>query len=196
MSKDYYQALGVERGVAEGDLKKAYRKLAMKYHPDTNPDNPEAETKFKEISQAYEVLSDAEKRQMYDQVGHDAFTRQGSGGGPGVDPFDIFSQAFGGAGSIFEEFFGGGGGGGGGRRRRGGAQQGADLRYDMQITFEEAVFGCEKQIEVSKGACCDTCKGSGLGAGASRTRCAQCGGAGQVTMAQGLLQRAPALRTL
>lgn len=195
MAGDYYSVLGVERSTTGSDLKKAYRKKAMKYHPDTNPDNPEAEEKFKEISEAYEVLNDPEKRNLYDQLGHDAYTTSAKGGGPGaggVDPFDIFSQAFGGAGSIFEEIFGGGGGG---RRRRSGPQPGADLRYDMQITFEEAVFGCDKQVEINKTAACDTCTGSGLAAGATRTRCNQCGGSGQMTISQGFFSvRQPCTR--
>ena len=127
------------------NIKKAYRKLAVKYHPDKNPGNKEAEEKFKELSQSYEVLSDAKKRSTYDQFGHDAFTRSGRGGAGGGmggfhDPYDIFSQVFGagGGGSIFEEFFGGG-------RTRGGSKssvrEGADLRYDLEIDFEDAVYG-------------------------------------------------------
>ena len=138
---DYYELLGVSRDASEADLKKAYRKLAVKYHPDKNPGDAAAEAKFKEISEAYDVLKDADKRAAYDRYGHAAF-KQGGMGGPGGmggmgghDPFDIFREAFGGGGGggIFEEFFGGGGG-----QSRGGASHGSDLRYDLEITLEEA----------------------------------------------------------
>lgn len=190
MAKDYYETLGVSKGVAADELKKAYRKLAIKYHPDKNPDNAEAEATFKEISEAYDVLRDDEKRAIYDQLGHAGYTQRGRGGGGGgtVDPFDIFSQVFsgggGGGGSIFEEFFGGGGGGGG-RRSRGGPAPGADLRYDIQISFEEAVFGADKQIDVRKAVKCGGCTGSGVSPGSSKSRCRTCNGTGQVSMSQG-----------
>lgn len=179
MSKDYYELLGVDRSADADQIKKAYRKLAVKYHPDKNPGNAEAEEKFKEVSAAYEVLSDAEKRARYDRFGHDAFTRAGRGGGPSVDPFDIFSQVFGGGGSgIFDSFFGGGG-------RQQGPQGGADLRYDLEIDFEDAIFGADKAVVIPTFVACETCHGSGCKKGTSPKTCSQCGGSGQVTMAQG-----------
>lgn len=181
---DYYELLGVERAASADDLKKAYRKLALKYHPDRNPGDKAAEEKFKEISVAYEVLSDAQKRAAYDRVGHEAYTQRGrpgpSGGGDGGDPFDLFSQIFGdNAGDIFGEAFGGG------RRRRGGPQGGADLRYDLQIEFDEAVYGVEKQIQIETTAACGRCQGAGAEPGTKKSTCEQCRGAGQVTMTQG-----------
>ncbi len=181
--------LGVSRTATQDELKKAYRKMAVKYHPDKNPDDKEAEDKFKEVSEAYEVLNDSSKRSIYDQVGHDAYVRRGrggaSGGGGHTDPFDLFSQVFGGgggggSGSIFEEFFGGGR-----RQSRNGPQAGSDLRYDLQIQFEDAVYGADKQIELKKAEHCDKCKGEGAEPGTSKRSCPQCGGAGQVTMTQG-----------
>ena len=179
MVKDYYEVLGVNRNASSDEIKKAYRKLAVKYHPDKNPGDQKAEEKFKEASEAYEVLSDDKKRQQYDTFGHDAFKQNRRGGGAGAtDPFDIFSEVFGG-GSIFDSFFGGGG------RTAGGARAGADLRYDMQIDFEDAVFGADKQIEIPKSVTCDRCEGEGCEPGSSRSRCPNCHGTGQVTMAQG-----------
>ncbi|MDT8390288.1 MAG: molecular chaperone DnaJ [Lentisphaeria bacterium] len=181
MAKDYYELLGVDRSADADHIKKAYRKLAVKYHPDKNPGNPEAEEKFKEVSAAYEVLSDPEKRARYDRFGHDAFTQAGrGGGGPSVDPFDIFSQVFGGGGGggIFDSFFGGGGG-------RSGPQPGADLRYDMEIDFADSIFGADKKIQIPALVSCPLCGGSGCRKGTSTKTCGQCGGSGQVTMAQG-----------
>ena len=189
MSRDYYDILGVDKSVAAPELKKAYRKLAVKYHPDKNPGNKEAEDKFKELSQAYEVLSDPKKRPTYDQYGHDAFTRSGrgsagAGGGGGFhDPFDIFSQVFGGGGgggggSIFEEFFGGGGSSSG---RRSSARDGADLRYDLEINFEDAVYGGDKRISFTRLQSCSTCSGSGCKAGTGKVSCSRCGGSGYVS---------------
>lgn len=190
MSEEYYKLLGVDKNATESEIKKAYRKLAVKYHPDKNPGDKKAEEKFKEISQAYEVLSDKKKRAQYDQFGPDAFKR-GGGAGPGGyggfhDPRDMFNEIFGnaggaGGGSIFEEFFGGGRA----RRSHTGPQQGADLRYDMEIEFEDAVFGADKKIKIPKLQTCSACKGSGAESGTSKTRCPQCGGTGQVTMSQG-----------
>ncbi len=182
MSKDYYEILGVDRSADADQIKKAYRKLAVKYHPDKNPGNADAEEKFKEVSAAYEVLSNPEKRARYDQFGHDAFTQAGrGGGGPTVNPFDIFSEVFGGGGGggIFDSFFGGGGGG------HSGPRSGADLRYDMEIDFEDSIFGADKKIQIPALVMCDTCKGSGCRKGTSPKTCSQCGGRGQVTMAQG-----------
>jgi len=184
MSKDFYETLGVSKDASQSDIKKAYRKLALKYHPDKNQGNKEAEDKFKEISSAYEVLSDENKRAKYDRFGHEAYTQSGGGGGGGGDPFDIFSQVFGGGGggsSIFDQLFGGGGGGG----RRNGPIPGDDLRHDLELTFEEAVFGCKKEVEMAKTESCDTCKGNGAEPGSKVIKCGYCKGAGQVTMAQG-----------
>ena len=185
MAKDYYETLGVSKDSTGSEIKKAYRKLALKYHPDKNQGDKEAEDKFKEISVAYEVLGDEDKRAKYDRFGHEAYTQGGAGGySGGGDPFDIFSQVFGGGGggsSIFDSLFGGGGGGG----RSNGPVPGNDLRYDMELTFEEAVFGCKKEIEVSKSETCDRCKGKGAEPGSKIVKCGYCKGAGQVTMAQG-----------
>lgn len=176
MSKrDYYEVLGVGREASEADIKKAYRKLARKYHPDVNPDNKEAEAKFKEAAEAYEVLSDPQKRAGYDQFGHAGANGQGFGGfgGGGFEGGD-----FGGIGDIFEMFFGGGG------ARRRGPVKGADLKYNLDITFEEAAFGLEKDIEVPRQEKCDTCKGSGAAPGTSAKTCQHCGGTGQVQYTQ------------
>jgi molecular chaperone DnaJ len=180
MANDYYEMLGVSRSASQDELKKAYRKLAMKYHPDRNPGDKEAEDKFKEISEAYEVLSDEGKRRQYDQYGHEAFTRKGGGptSGHNVDPFDLFSQMFGGGGGgIFDGIFGGGG--------RSGPRQGADLRYDLEIDFEEAVFGTEKRITIPQEVACERCGGSGAEAGTGKRTCPRCQGQGQVRVVQG-----------
>ncbi len=189
MATDYYELLGVQKNVSGDELKKAYRKQALKYHPDKNPDNTEAENKFKEISQAYEVLSDSSKRSVYDQVGHESYVRKGHGGAGGggagsFDAFDLFSQVFGGSGgsggSIFDEFFGGGR-----RQSRTGPQSGADLRYDLEIAFEDAVYGADKKVDIQKADVCDRCKGECVEAGSGKRRCATCGGTGQMTITQG-----------
>lgn len=177
MAKDFYELLGVDRSASADEIKKAYRKLALKYHPDRNPGDEEAENAFKEISEAYEVLSDENKRRQYDQFGHDAFT-QSRTGRPSGDPFDLFSQVFGN--SFFDSFFGGGT-----RRHRQGPQQGADLRYDLQLDFEDAIFGTEREIVVPRAETCQRCHGSGCEPGTSRHVCSHCRGTGQVTVAQG-----------
>ncbi len=186
MAKDYYEILGVDRSADTQEIKKAYRKMALKYHPDKNPGDKDAEEKFKEASEAYEVLADEQKRTMYDRFGHDAFKQQQQqqrgGGAGGMDPFDIFSEVFGG-GSIFDEFFGGAGGGG--SRRRSSTQAGADLRYDMEIDFEDAVFGADKEVEIPRPATCERCEGHGCEPGTSRSQCQNCRGMGQMTMSQG-----------
>lgn len=174
MSKrDYYEVLGVSKDASEADIKKAYRKLARQYHPDVNPENQEAEVKFKEATEAYDVLMDKDKRANYDRFGHAGAEAGGFGGfgGAGAD--------FGGFGDIFDMFFGGGGGG-----RRNGPRQGADLRYDLQISFEEAAFGLETDIELPKMEECTTCHGSGAKPGTSATTCSACGGSGQVQFKQ------------
>src|SRR5256714_249768 len=160
--RDYYEVLGVTRSAPEEEVKRAYRKLAVKFHPDKNPDDPHAEEKFKELGEAYAVLMDADKRAAYDRFGHAAFEQGGGFRGGCHDPFDIFREVFGSGGiggGIFETFFGGTGG------RAEDRQRGADLRYDMQITLEEAAFGVEKEIEVRKLDICDKCKGSGAESG-------------------------------
>ena len=189
--RDYYEVLGVSRDVSADDLKKAYRKLAVKYHPDKNPGDKAAEETFKEIGEAYEVLSDEQKRAAYDRYGHQAFS--GGMGGPAAggaggfhDPFDIFREVFGGGGGggIFESFFGGGGG----RQRRDGPQRGSDLRYGMEISLEDAANGCEREIEYERLNSCKKCNGSGSASGGGRKTCGTCGGAGQVIASRGFFQ--------
>jgi molecular chaperone DnaJ len=194
--RDYYEVLGVGRTVSAEELKKAYRKLAVQHHPDKNPGDGGAEEKFKEIGEAYDVLSDADKRAAYDRYGHAAFQQGGGvprGGGRGGfhDPFDIFREVFGGAGGggggaggIFEQFFGGAGG----RNEQENRQRGSDLRYDMQITLEDAAFGAEKEIEVSKLNTCDACNGTGAEKGSRVVGCNTCGGRGQVVSSRGFFQ--------
>src|SRR3954447_5660328 len=170
--RDYYEVLAVERTSSDEEIKRAYRKLAVKLHPDKNPDDPHAEEKFKELGEAYDVLMDAEKRAAYDRFGHAAFAQGGMGRGGGFhDPFDIFREVFSGGGGIFETFFGGGG-------QTEDAQRGSDLRYDMQITLEEAAFGAEKEIEVRKLDTCGKCTGSGAEPGSRTINCPTRGGRG------------------
>lgn len=194
--RDYYEILEVSRTASAEDLKRSYRKLAVKFHPDKNPGDATAEEKFKELGEAYDILSDPEKRSAYDRFGHAAFAqgnggpRGGAAGGGFHDPFDIFREVFGagggGAGGIFEQFFGGGGGGA--RTDREGRQRGADLRYDMQIGLEEAAFGCEKEIEVSKPEACPDCSGKGGEQGSKVVSCPACGGRGKVISSRGFFQ--------
>ncbi|MBU0683317.1 MAG: molecular chaperone DnaJ [Candidatus Omnitrophica bacterium] len=179
MSKDYYELLGVARSASPEEMKKAYRKLAVKYHPDKNPGNKEAEEKFKEISHAYEALSDPAKRRQYDQFGESAF-QYGAGSGF-HDPSDIFREVFGGAvGDIFEGIFGFGG-----QSSRRGPRRGRDLEYKLKVDFLEAVKGVSKEIKIRKYAVCSNCKGSGAMPGTSRTTCGNCGGSGQVRQSSG-----------
>lgn len=177
--RDYYEVLGVDRNADEATLKKAYRKLAKKYHPDTNPGDAEAEKKFKEASEAYAVLSDSEKRAQYDQFGHAAFEQGGGPGGFGGFDFsgdmgDIF-------GDIFGDLFGGGTRS---RRTNNGPMKGANLRTSVRITFEEAVFGCEKKLELNLKDECTSCHGTGAKPGSSPETCSKCGGKGQVVFTQ------------
>ena len=178
--RDYYEVLGVEKSASADELKKAHRKLAKKYHPDLNQGEKakEAEEKFKEVSEAYEVLSDPQKRQRYDQFGHAAFDPQ-AGGGAGYGDFSGFD----GFGDIFESFFGGGFGGGA-RRNPNAPQKGRDLQYGVDLTFEQACFGCEIELTVSRTEKCESCHGSGAEKGSSPQRCPTCGGTGQVRTVQ------------
>ena len=172
--KDYYEVLGVNRDASEEEIKKSYRKLAMKYHPDRNPDNPKAEEQFKEAKEAYENLSDDQKRAAYDQYGHAAFENGGNGGAGN------FGDAFG---DIFGDIFGGGRQGGGGQRNN--VYRGADLRYNMEISLEDAAKGIESKIRIPVQAACETCKGSGARPGTQPITCTTCAGHGQVRMQQG-----------
>ena len=176
MSKrDCYEVLGVSKTATLDEIKKAYRKKALQYHPDKNPGDKEAEEKFKEATEAYGILNDPENRKKYDQFGHAAFAQGGAGGFNGFSGFEDFEDIFG---DIFSSFFGGGS-----TRTKGHA--GNDLRYDLDITFEEAAFGAEKEIEIPCRRSCVDCGGSGAGAGSKVERCAQCDGAGQIRYQQG-----------
>ena len=182
--RDYYEILGVSRSASAEGIKKAYRKLAVKFHPDKNPGDHTAEEKFKELGEAYEALSDADKRAAYDRYGHAAFSNGGGRSGGGFhDPMDMFSQVFGGAfGGGFEEFFGGGGA----RRKSSGKQRGSDLRYDLEISLEEAARGVEKELEIERSMPCDTCDSKGTkGSGGVKT-CQSCGGRGVVSRQSGI----------
>ena len=188
--RDYYEVLGVSKSAPADEIKKAYRKLAVKHHPDKNPGDHTAEEKFKELGEAYDVLMDDNKRAAYDRMGHAAFAqgtagpRGGGGAGGFHDPFDIFREVFGaGGGGVFEQFFGGGGGSQGEAHQRG-----SDLRYDLQIRLEEAAFGCEKEIEINKLDACKKCNGSGAEPGSKVTTCPTCRGRGQVIASRGFFQ--------
>lgn len=188
--EDFYELLGVPRNASDADIKKSFRRLAMKYHPDRNKDNPEAEEKFKKIKEAYEVLSDPKKRSAYDQFGHAGVDPSMGGGGAGFSAenfSDIFSDVFG-------DIFGGGGGGG---RRRGRAQRGADLRYNLELSLEDAVSGTEVKIRVPTFVSCGDCGGSGAKKGSTPVTCSTCHGQGAVRMQQGFFavqQTCPACR--
>ncbi len=181
--RDYYEILGVERTVSEDEIKKAYRKMAMKFHPDRNPGDKTAETKFKEAAEAYEVLRDPEKRRRYDRFGHEAVAGAGQQFSNFEDIFTHFSDIFGGmgGGSLFDGIFGGMGG----FTTRSGIRAGASLKCRVNITFEEAAFGCTKTIELSRHELCDKCRGSGAAAGSKPRSCPTCGGRGQVYRNQG-----------
>lgn len=200
VAEDYYNLLGVARNASEAEIKTAYRKLAMKYHPDRNPGNKDAEENFRKINTAYEVLSDANKRKLYDQFGEAAFSQGGPGGGPGGPGFNPFGGAgnpFGGAGGagvdvndvfgdLFESFFGGQGGGGGrGRSGRGGARRGNDLKYEVEITLDDAFTGAQLPLRFDRVEACETCGGSGARKGSGVKRCPQCRGSGRVQFSQG-----------
>jgi molecular chaperone DnaJ len=184
--EDYYDLLGVAKGATDEELKKAYRKKAVQHHPDKNPGNKEAEEMFKKVSEAYEALKDPDKRAAYDRYGHAAFQGQGAarGGGGFHDPQDIFREFFnqqggGGGGGIFDEMFGGGG--------QGGGRDGSDLRYDLEITLEEAARGVEKEITFRKLMQCEHCHGSGAEPGSKRVTCPTCRGAGQIRRSGGII---------
>ena len=179
--RDYYDILGVKNDADEGELKSAYRKLAMKYHPDRNPDDEEAEKKFKELNEAYEVLKDAEKRAAYDRFGHAAFE---GGGGGGYEGFGGGGQGFSGFGDIFEEMFGEFMGGRGGRGGHAGGH-GADLRYNMDLSLEEAFHGKKAEIRVPTSVSCEACEGTGAEDAAQPVTCNTCGGAGRVRSQSG-----------
>jgi molecular chaperone DnaJ len=177
--RDYYKVLELERTATEAEIKKAYRRLAMKLHPDRNPDDKSMEERFKEAKEAYEVLSDTNKRAIYDQHGHAGLDQQ-RGGGAGVHPGEAFGDIFG---DVFGDIFGGG--------RRGGRSQvfrGADLRYDMELTLDQAVFGAAIEIDVPKLSECETCGGSGAAKGSNPSQCETCSGTGQVRISQGFFQ--------
>lgn len=176
--RDYYEVLGVDKNADDATIKKAYRVLAKKYHPDINPGDKEAEAKFKEASEAYAVLSDHEKRQKYDQFGHAAFDGSGGAGAGGFD-FNFEDM-----GDIFGDIFGGMFGGGRSQRNSNGPQKGANLRTSVRVTFEEAAFGCEKEIELTLKDECTTCHGTGAKAGTTPVTCTKCGGKGQIVFTQ------------
>lgn len=174
--RDYYEVLGLNRNATTADVKKAYRKLAKKYHPDVNPGDKTAESKFKEISEAYMVLSDPEKKSKYDQFGHAGVDSNGFEGFGGFGDFD-----FGGFGDIFETFFGGGSGfGRSSSRPRSGPKRGADIKYDMEVTFEEAAFGVQRTININRSVKCNTCNGSGSKPGTRPETCRHCNGTGKI----------------
>jgi molecular chaperone DnaJ len=181
--RDYYEVLGVSKEATDQQIKSAYRKLALQHHPDRNPGDNEAEERFKEAAEAYAVLADAEKRQLYDRFGHAGVSGAGAGAG-GFDPtvFADFSDIFAGLGDVF-----GFGDILGARRRRGGPQRGADLRYDLEISFEESARGVEETIQIPREESCETCSGSGASPGTSAETCSQCRGTGQLRYQQGFL---------
>lgn len=182
--RDYYEVLGLSKGASDDEIKKAFRKMAMKYHPDKNPGDKEAEEKFKEINEAYGVLSDADKKSKYDRFGHAGVDPNAGFGGGGFG--GGFSGGFGGFEDIFDMFTGGGFGGGfgGQQRRNNGPRKGQDLQKAINITFEEAAFGCKKEIEITKYVKCGTCNGEGTKPGTSKKTCPHCNGTGQISQTQ------------
>lgn len=194
VKRDYYEVLGINKTASADEIKKAYRKLAMQYHPDRNPDNKEAEQKFREVSEAYEVINDEKKRRLYDQYGHEGMK---SAFGPGGFDFgrdfthmsdieDILGNLFGGGGGAFSSMFSGGGRSN--QRSQGGAERGNDLRFDLEIDLEESIFGSERKINLPISDACDLCHGSGAAAGSKRETCRQCGGHGFVIAGGGFFQ--------
>lgn len=182
VKRDYYEVLGVNKGTSEDDIKKAYRKLAKQYHPDMNQGNKDAEAKFKEVNEAYEVLSDKEKKAKYDQFGHAGVDPNGFGGAGGG--FGGFEGGFGDFGDIFDMFFGGSGFGGSSSRRKAGPQKGADLKYELEIDFVEAAFGVKKDIQVTRNETCTDCHGTGAKTGSGVENCKACGGTGEIRYTQ------------
>lgn len=185
--RDYYEVLGVAKTATKDEIKKGYRKLAIQFHPDKNPGNKEAEEKFKEATEAYEVLSDEQKRQIYDQYGFAGLDGMGGGGAGGFNPnnFRDFDDIFGDFGSVFENFFGGGSRRSSSSARSSQPGQGANLRYDLEISFQDAVFGTKAEISFQHDETCETCKGTGGANGASRKTCPTCQGSGQVRRSAG-----------
>lgn len=182
--RDYYEVLGLQKGASEDEIKKAYRKLAVKYHPDRNPDDKEAAEKFREATEAYEVLSDEKKRPLYDQYGFAGIDGMDQGGGAQYShAFHDFSDLFGGFGDIFENLFGGGGRSSG--RRRNGPVEGQSLRYDLNLAFKDAVFGTKAEIHFKHNEACDDCHGTGCAAGSGKKTCPSCGGSGQIRRSAG-----------
>lgn len=178
--RDYYEVLGVNKGASDADIKKAYRREAKKFHPDLHPGDKECESKFKEVNEAYEVLSDGDKKSRYDQFGHAGVDPNFGGGAGGGNPFGGFDF-----GDIFGDIFGGGFGGfGGGSNRRNGPRRGNDVHHQVEVTFEEAAFGCKKKITVTKNESCSTCGGNGAKPGTNPETCSRCGGTGQVRTQQ------------
>jgi molecular chaperone DnaJ len=193
--RDYYEVLGVQKNAAKDDIKKAYRKLAIQYHPDKNPGNKEAEEKFKEATEAYEILGDDQKKQAYDQFGFAGVEGMAGGSQDYSQVFRGFEDIFGdlgGFGSIFDSFFGGGSRRGGGGS---GVRQGSNLRYDIEIPFKDAVFGTRVEIQYSKNDTCPTCKGSGAAGGSGRKVCPACQGSGQIRHSQGFFSVASTCHT-
>ena len=182
--RDYYEVLGVAKSASDDELKKAYRKLAKKYHPDLNPGDKEAEAKFKEVNEAYEVLSDKEKRAKYDQFGHAGVDPNFGAGGFGGGGFGGFDMGDIDLGDIFGSFFGGGFGGGSSRRSNG-PMKGETLRAAVTISFEEAAFGCEKEITLNRTESCDSCKGTGCAPGTTAEVCPDCHGSGTIRIQRG-----------
>jgi len=181
--RDYYEILGLQKGASKDDIKKAYRKLAIQYHPDKNPGNKEAEEKFKEATEAYEVLSDDQKRAAYDQFGFAGVEGMGGGQQDFSSAFRDFEDIFGDFSGIFDTFFGGGG-----RRSSqssSGVHQGANLRYDIEIPFKDAVFGTKVEVQYARNEACSTCHGTGAAGGSGRKVCTTCGGTGQIRRSQG-----------